>query len=90
MASFHYFILIFILHFLLDPSVDFTVIVTVFPFPAFWAITVPLELTVAYFELELVHLSFLFACFPDVITLVFKGTVTIHSRFADTINRAEL
>ena len=46
--------------FLLLPSFALAVIVTVFPFPAFFAFTTPLLLTVAYFLLLLLQFTALF------------------------------
>ena len=54
-------ILIFTLAFLPLPSVAMAVILTVLPFPAFLAVTLPLLVTDAYLELLLVHRSVLFA-----------------------------
>ncbi len=51
------------------PSVDAAVIVTVFPFPAFLAVTLPFLLTVAYLVLELCHFKVLFTLLPVVFTV---------------------
>lgn len=49
--------------FLLLPSVEDAVILTVLPFPAFFACTTPFWVTVAYFSLLLVHVMDLFVAF---------------------------
>ena len=51
------------------PSVAFAVIFTVFPFPAFFAVTFPFAVTVAYLLFELFHASCLFTSFPVVFTV---------------------
>ena len=53
------------------PSVAFAVIVTVFPIPAFFAVTTPLLFTVAYFVFEDIHSIFLLALLPFVFTLAY-------------------
>lgn len=69
--KYFYRIFTFIVFRLLLPSVDMAVILTVFPFPAFFALTVPDLDTVAYFVLLLSQSNFLLA--PLVaITLVFS------------------
>ena len=69
--------MILALSFLFVPSVEAAVIVTVFPFPAFFAVTFPWELTVAYFVFELLHFKTLFTvlpAFPSALTAVFSVT----------------
>ena len=61
-----HFIFILIDFFIPVPSVAVAVIATIFPFPAFKAVTTPLLLTVAYFLLDEVHFSDLFAVFPPL------------------------
>ena len=57
------------------PSVALAVILTLRPFPAFFAFTTPFEDTVAYLVLELVHLRVLFAFLPVVLTVAFTFNV---------------
>ena len=53
------------------PSVAVAVIVTDLPFPAFLAVTTPLEFTIAYFLLEVLQFRVLLAFFPVVSTVAF-------------------
>ena len=66
-----YLILIFIVFFLLLPSVAFAVILTVFLFPALYVFTTPFAVTVAYFLLDVDQISFLFTILPVVFTVAF-------------------
>ena len=66
-----YRILIFLTAFFPLPSVAIAVILTVFPFPAFFAFTIPLDDTVAYFLLLDFHLTDLLAC-PVTVTTAFS------------------
>mgnify|MGYP006874674630 CR=1 FL=1 len=54
--------------FLPVPSVALAVILTFFPFPAFFAVTPPFLETVAYWLFEELHCSVLFAVLPVVFT----------------------
>ena len=69
-----YFTFIFIVDFLLLPSVAMAVIFTVFFFPAFFVFTLPLDVTVAYFMLLDLQRSFLLAPLP-ALTLAFNFSV---------------
>ena len=76
-----YFIRILTVAFLPLPSVAAAVMETTFPFPAFFAFTFPSEVTVAYFVLDDVHFSVLFASFPFVLTVVLSFMLFPAARF---------
>ena len=57
------------------PSVETALIVTVFPLPAFLAVTTPLEFTVAYFLLDVLQARALLAVLPaftEALTVTFR------------------
>ena len=63
------------------PSVETAVIATLFPFPAFFAVTTPLEVTVAYFLFDVqnarVLLAFLPVAFTAAFTVIFLPAATV-------------